>query len=178
MKPKQFIPLFACVIAGMLWIFIGQDFVLLNALGGLIGGGGLPLLQFIESASSPSFQALWFTCIAVTLVWLFTTTKKSPMNSAEVREMQPTWWLCAFFLVVLGWVYQLFFTVLKWQISGTAPVEGIDTNYFQVPPGGWITLLVLVILDVGLLFWLPTMLASPKSYRLVVPGAMRFLGGR
>jgi hypothetical protein len=100
------------------------------------------------------------------------------MNSAEVREMQPTWWLCAFFLVILGWVYQLFFTILKWQISGTAPVEGIDTNYFQVPPGGWITLLVLVILDVGLLFWLPTMLASPKSYRLVVPGAMRFLGGR
>lgn len=178
MKPKQFIPLVACVITGMLWIFIGQDFVLLNALGGLIDGGGLPLLQFLESASSPSFQTLWFTCIAVTLIWLFTTTKNSPMNSAEVREMQPTWWLCAFVLIMLGWVYQLFFTVLKWQISGTAPVEGIDTNYFQVPPGGWITLLVLVVLDVGLLFWLPTMLASPKSYRLVVPGAMKFLGGR
>jgi hypothetical protein len=40
------------------------------------------------------------------------------------------------------------------------------------------TLLVLVILDVALLFWLPTMLASPKSYRLVVPGALKFLGGR
>ncbi|MDI9405555.1 MAG: hypothetical protein QM522_02510 [Chitinophagaceae bacterium] len=178
MKPKQFIPLVACVIAGALWIFIGQNFVLLNALGGLIGGGGLPLLQFLESASSPSFQALWFTCVAVTLIWLSTTAKKSPMNSAEVREMQPTWWLCALFLVLLGWVYQLFFAVLKWQISGKAPVEGIDTNYFQVPPGGWITLLALVVLDVGLLFWLPTMLASPKSYRLVVPGAMKFLGGR
>ena len=178
MKPKQFIPLVACVIAGALWIFKGQNFVLLNALGGLIGGGGLPLLQFLESASSPSFQALWFTCVAVTLVWLFATTKKSPMSSAEVREMQPAWWLCALFLVLLGWVYQLFFAVLKWQISGTAPVEGIDTNYFQVPPGAWITLLVLVVLDVGLLFWLPTMLASPKSYRLVVPGAMKFLGGR
>jgi hypothetical protein len=178
MKPKQLIPLIACALAGALWIFIGQNFVLLNALGGLIGGGGLPLLQFLESASSPSFQMLWVTCVAVTLIWLFTTTKKSPMNSAEVREMQPTWWLCAFFLVLLGWVYQLFFTVLRWQISGTAPVEGIDANYFQVPPGGWITLLVLVVLDVGLLFWLPTMLASPKSYRFVVPGALKFLGGR
>jgi len=47
-----------------------------------------------------------------------------------------------------------------------------------VPPGGWITLLVLVILDVALLFWLPTMLASPKSYRFVVPGALKYLGGR
>lgn len=178
MKPKQFIPLIACVIAGTLWIFIGQDFVLLNVLGGLIGGSGMNLTQYLASASSPSFQALWFTCAAVTLIWLFTTTKKSPMNSAEVREMQPIWWLCAFFLVLLGWLYLLFFTVLKWQFSGTAPVEGIDANYFQVPPGGWITLLVLVVLDVGLLFWLPTMLASPKSYRLVVPGALKFLGGR
>lgn len=178
MKPRQLIPLIACVLAGVLWIFIGQNFVLLNVLGGLISGGGLDLLQFLESASSPSFQALWFTCAAVTLIWLFTTTKKSPMNSAEVREMQPAWWVCAFVLVLLGWFYQLIFTVLIWQISGTAPVEGIDANYFQVPPGGWITLLVLVVLDVMLLFWLPTMLASPKSYRLVVPGALKFLGGR
>jgi hypothetical protein len=178
MNPKQFIPLVACVIAGILWIFIGQNFVLLNTLGGLIGGGGLPLLQFLDSASSPSFQMLWFTCVSVTLIWLFTTTKKSPVNSAEVRKMQPAWWVCAIVLVLLGWIYQLFFIVLKWQISGTAPVEGIDTNYFQVPAGGWMTLLVLVILDVALLFWLPTMLASPKSYRLVVPGALKFLGGR
>lgn len=178
MKPKQFIPLIICVIAGILWIYIGQNFVLLNVLGGLIGGGGLPLLQFRDSASSPSFQMLWFTCAAVTLIWLITTSKKSPTNSAEVREMQPLWWICAFVLVLLGWVYQLFFAVLRWQISGIAPVEGIETNYFQVPPGGWITLLTLVIFDVGLLFWLPTMLASPKSYRLVVPGAMKFLGGR
>jgi hypothetical protein len=178
MKPKQFVPLIACVIAGALWIFIGQDVVLLNVLGGLIGGGGMNLSQYLASASSPSFQALWFTCAAVTLIWLFTTTKKSPMNSAEVREMQPTWWVCAVVLVLLGWFYQLIFTVLIWQISGTAPVEGIEANYFQVPPGGWITLLILVVLDVGLLFWLPTMLASPKSYRLVVPGALKFLGGR
>ena len=135
-------------------------------------------MQFLDSASSPSFQMLWFTCVSVTLIWLFTTTKKSPVNSAEVRKMQPAWWVCAIVLVLLGWIYQLFFIVLKWQISGTAPVEGIDTNYFQVPAGGWMTLLVLVILDVALLFWLPTMLASPKSYRLVVPGALKFLGGR
>jgi len=178
MSSKQFIPLVACVIAGVVWIFIGQNFVLFNVLGGLISGGGLPLLQFLNSASSPCFQALWFTCIAVTLIWLFTTSKKSPMNSAEVREMQPTWWFCAVVLVFLGWLYLLIFTVLIWQISGIAPVAGVDANFFLVPPGGWLTLLVLVILDVGLLFWLPTMLASPKSYRLVVPGALKFLGGQ
>ena len=92
--------------------------------------------------------------------------------------MRPTWWICATVLVLLGWFYQLLFIVLIWQLSGTAPVDGLDANYFPVPPGGWITLLVLVIIDVGLLFWLPTMLASPKGYRLVVPGALKFVGGR
>ena len=178
MKPNQIVFLITCTIAGALWIFIGQNLVLLNLFAGLLGGGGLNLIQYLETASSPSFQALWFTCIAVTLIWLATTGRKSPMNSAEVREMRPAWWICATVLVLLGWFYQLVFTVLMWQISGTAPVEGVDANYFPVPPGGWATLLMLVIFDVGLLFWLPTMLASPKSYRLVVPGAMKFLGGR
>ena len=178
MKPKQIIRLITCTIAGVIWIFIGQDILLLNILGGLVGGGGMNLSQYLASASSPSFQALWFTSVAVTLIWLLTTTKKRPVNSAEVREMKPTWWICATALVLLGWFYQLLFTVLIWQFSGTAPVEGLGTNYFPVPPGGWATLLLLVLFDVGLLFWLPTMLGSPKSYRLVVPGALKFLGGR
>jgi hypothetical protein len=70
------------------------------------------------------------------------------------------------------------FTVLIWQLSGTAPVQGVQTNYFPVPPEGWAILLILVVVDVALLFWLPTMLASPKNYRFVVPGALKFLGGR
>jgi hypothetical protein len=178
MKPTQFALLIACVIAGALWIFIGQNLVLLNLLAAPLSGGGMNLQMYLDSASSPSFHALWFTSIAVTLIWLGTTNKKSPMNSAEVREMRPAWWICATVLVLLGWLYQVVFTVLIWQFSGTAPVEGIDANYFPVPPGGWVTLLVLVVLDVGLLFWLPTMLASPKSYRLVVPGALKSIGGR
>jgi hypothetical protein len=39
-------------------------------------------------------------------------------------------------------------------------------------------LLVFVVFDVLLLFWLPTLLASPRSYRFVVPGAVKLLGGR
>jgi hypothetical protein len=93
--------------------------------------------------------------------------------------MRPTWWIYAVVLVLLGWVYQLVFTVLVWQVRGIAPVEGLpNIKYYPVPPGGWLILLVLVVIDVCLLFWLPTMLASPKSYRFVVPGALKFLGGR
>lgn len=178
MTPQQIALLIANAIAGSLWIFFGQNLVLLNVFAELLSGGGLNLSDYLDSASSPSFQALFYSCVAVTLIWLMTTAKKSPINSVEVREMRPTWWICASVLVLLGWFYQLVFTVLIWQFSGTAPVEGVEANFYPVPSGGWVTLLVLVIFDVGLLFWLPTMLASPKSYRLVVPGAMKFLGGR
>lgn len=178
MTPKQFVPLIACVIAGMLWIFIGQNIVLLNVFAGLLSGGGLPITHFLNSASSPSFQALWLTCIVTTLIWIVTTLRKRPMNSAEVREMQPSWWICATVLVLLGWLYQVMFAVLIWQFSGTAPVQGLQTNYFPVPPEGWAILLILGVVDVALLFWLPTMLATPKNYRFVVPGALKFLGGR
>jgi hypothetical protein len=51
-------------------------------------------------------------------------------------------------------------------------------NYYPIPPEGWLLLMVFVIIDVVLLFWLPTLLASPRTYRLVVPGAVRLLGGR
>jgi hypothetical protein len=178
MKTPQIVLLITFAVAGTAWIYIVQNLVLLNVFSGLLSGGGLNLNSYLETASNPAFQALWFTCIAVTLIWLATTSRKSPTNSAEVREMRPTWWICATVLVLLGWAYQVLFTVLIWQFSGTSPVDGIEANYFPIPPGGWATLLVFVIFDVGLLFWLPTMFASPRSYRLVVPGALKFLGGR
>jgi len=178
MQTRQFIQLITCAAAGALWIFIGQNIVLLNLFSELLNGGGMNLADYLDTASSPSFQALWLTCVSMTLIWLLSTNQKSPSNSAEVREMRPVWWICATVLVILGWTYQLFFTVLKWQLTGDRPVEGLDVNYFPVPAGGWLALLLLVIFDVALLFWLPTMIASPKSYKFVVPGALKFLGGR
>lgn len=179
MKPSQFASLVACIIAGITWVYLGQNFVLLSVFGDALTDGGLNPQNLVDSATSPSFQALWLTCLAFTLIWLLSTAKSRPSNSAEVRQMRPTWWVYAVVLVLLGWVYQLVFTVLVWQVRGIAPVEGLpNIKYYPVPPGGWLILLVLVVIDVCLLFWLPTMLASPKSYRFVVPGALKFLGGR
>jgi hypothetical protein len=92
--------------------------------------------------------------------------------------MQPRWWLAATLLVVLGWLYQLLFTVFIWQVRGQSPTNVSGMNYFPIPPAGWLLLMVFVIIDVILLFWLPTLLASPKTFRLVVPGAVRLMGGR
>jgi hypothetical protein len=87
------------------------------------------------------------------------------------------WWIAAGLLTIWGWFFLFWFTVLQWQVTGTSPVEG-GPNFYQLPTGGWLLLMFFVVLDVVLLFWLPTLLATPRNYRLVVPGAVKLLGSR
>jgi hypothetical protein len=179
MQPRlQTVWLGASVLVGILWVFLIQNWLFLNLFPGLLVGPGLDLVDYLQTGSSPSFRMLWISCIAALLIWLATTARARPRHGAEVRRMQPLWWLASVILVALGWLYQLFFTVFLWQIRGEAPVEGSGMNYYPLPAGGWMLLLLFVVFDVALLFWLPTLLASPRSYRLVVPGAVRILGGR
>lgn len=177
--PNQYIILAALVALGALWVFLAQNWIFLNLFPGMFAvGGGLDLEGYLQTGSSPSFTALWFSCIVAVLVWLIATSSARPRNSSEARNMRPFWWLVAAVLIMLGWIYQLFFTVFIWQIRGESPVEGSGINYFPLPPGGWAILFVFVVLDVMILFWLPTLFASPRNYRLVVPGAVKLLGGR
>jgi hypothetical protein len=150
----------------------------LNLFPGLLIGPGLNLEEYLQTGSSPSFTILWFSCLVALLLWFYTTITSRPRNSDEVRRMKPRWWLAACLLVILGWLYQLLFTVFIWQVRAVSPTNISGMNYYPIPPGGWLLLIFFVILDVILLFWLPTLLASPRTYRLVVPGAVRLLGGR
>jgi hypothetical protein len=92
--------------------------------------------------------------------------------------MQPMWWVAAIVLSVFGWLCLGWFTIFTWQVRGLSPIDGSGMNFYPVPAGGWILLMGFVLLDVVILFWLPTLLASPRTYRLVVPGAVTLLGSR
>lgn len=179
MRSSQVIKLVFAVLAGVVWVFIAQNWIFLNIFPGIFAvGGGLNLVDYLQTGSSPSFRMLWISCITALLIWLYVTWRSTPRNSAEVRRMQPLWWIAACILVGLGWLYQVFFTVFRWTILGESPIEGSGMNFYPLPPGGWILVMVFVVLDVVILFWLPTLLASPRNYRFVVPGAVRILGGR
>ncbi|MCP9771346.1 hypothetical protein KBY66_01675 [Synechococcus sp. Tobar12-5m-g] len=178
MRPSEWISLLACVIVGTLWVFLGQNALFLNVFAGWLVGPGLNLQDFLQTGSSPSFTVLWIGCLTALLIWYWHTFSRSTRSSAEVRRMRGRWWLAALLLVLFGWFSQLTFTVFRWQVTGTSPLEGGGVNYYPVPPMGWILLLVVVVLDVILLFWLPTVLASPRSHRFVVPGAVTLRGGR
>jgi hypothetical protein len=164
MRTTQHILLGISVMFGIVWVFLAQNWLFLTIFFNLLAGGGLNLEEYLQTGSSSSFTMLWFSCLVALLIWLFATTTSRPRNGDEVRQMQPRWWLAATILVLLGLLYLLLFTVF--------------VKYYPIPPGGWLLLMVFVIIDVVLLFWLPTLLASPRTYRLVVPGAVRLMGGR
>ncbi|MGB5136823.1 MAG: hypothetical protein WBN89_16820 [Prochlorococcaceae cyanobacterium] len=175
MRSTQYISLGVTFMVGILWVFIAQNLIFLNVFSALLGPD---LTVFLPQISSPSFTVLWLSCIIALFFWIFITWNGKPRNVAEVRRMQPLWWIATTLLVLFGWLCQLFFIVLFWQIQRTSPVQGTGVNYYPLPPGGWLLVMMFVIFNVLLLFWLPTLLASPRSYRFVVPGAVRLLGGR
>ena len=177
MRKNQWLYLAGSVAAGLIWIFLIQSNIFLNLFSGVLQIPGGNLANFLQIGSSPAFQVFWFGCITALMIWIGVTWKSRPRSSSQTRQMQPMWWLAAVILIVYGWLCLGWFTVLQWQVTGTSPVQG-GTRYFPLTTSGWLLLMVFVVIDVVLLFWLPTLLASPKNYRLVVPGAVKLIGSR
>lgn len=178
MRTIQWAWLGASVIIGAIWIFIIQKWLLLNIFSGILAGPGLDLNRYIKDGSTPAFTVFWIGCMAALLIWFARTMTSRPRSAAQVRSMQPQWWAAVVLIGLFGWACLSWFTILIWQVIGVSPVEGAGIKYYPVPPGGWILLLGFVLFDVFLLFWLPTMVASPRTYRFVVPGAVTILGSR
>lgn len=178
MRPSQFIALGSCVAIGMAWVFLMQNWILLNIFPGLLVGPGLNLKDYLQTGSSPAFTVFWFGCITALLLWFSTTLTARPSSSRQVRQVQPLWWLASIGLVVFGLLCLSWFTIFRWQVTGTSPIEGNAVNFYPVPAGGWFLLIGFVLIDLIVLFWLPTVLATPRTYRFVVPGAVTLLGSR
>lgn len=178
MRIVQWVLLGGSVAFGIIWTFILQNWIFLNVFPGLLVGPGLNLAEYLQTGSSPAFSVFWVGCIIALLIWIGTTLTARPQSSTQVRRMQPLWWLAAALLAVFGWLCLSWFTIFRWRYTGTSPIGGSNVHFYPVPAGGWILLMGFVLFDVIMLFWVPTLLASPRTYRLVVPGAVTLLGSR
>lgn len=117
---------------------------------------GLQLEQFLDEGPPKLFTVLWFCNVAAVLFWFYRTMRRRAASAARVAAMGAQWWIAASLLLAVGLVCSAF---------------SIWIPFPQVPLLGDILLLALLLVDEALLFWLPTALASPRSYRLVAPGA-------
>jgi hypothetical protein len=177
MQISQWAFLLGSIVFGAFWTFVIQNWLLLF-FANLIAGAGMVFQDFLQLGSSPAFTVLWVGCLVALLIWMFITWKARPGGSAEVRRMQPLWWLASSILTVFGWLCLGTFLVFKWQITGLSPTPGGTQLFFPVPPSGWLVLMTFVLIDVIVLFWLPSLVATPRTYRFVVPGAVTILRNR
>jgi len=159
MRNSQWGYLSTSVAIGIGWIFILQEIFFGSMSDILIESGDFDV--FLKYGSNPAFIALWVGCIAALFAWIGITWSSLPRSSKEVRKKKSLWWIIATLLFFFGCF------CLSWFVRS-----------YSVPASGWIVLLAFVVIDVALLFWLPTLLASPRTYRLTVPGAVKFLGSR
>ena len=178
MRNLQLFYLTLAIALGAIWIFIVQDWLFLNLLAGLLYGPGLNLTSYLQKGSSPAFYVFYGGCLSAILIWITITWSATPRSSAQTRQMQPMWWLAFVLLIIFGWLCLSWFTAFQWIVTSTSPIDVPGTNMYPLGIGGWVLLMGFVVLDVILLFWLPSLLASPRNYRLVVPGAVSILGGR
>jgi hypothetical protein len=166
-----FIFLGVAVFSGVIWIFIVQNWIFLNIFPGLLIGPGT-ILELLMQGISKAFSLLWVTCISGVLTWVYFFHAARPKTPVEVVKLRSTWWLAAMTLVSLGWLYLWFFTVIILKVINKRPVGFENINFLYVPMPGWILLMIVVLIDVALLFWLPTLFATPRPYRFIVPGSL------
>ena len=120
---------------------------------------GLPMQQFLDEGPLTLFKVFWFCNVGAVLAWVYRTSQRCAASAARVARMRGHWWITASLLLAAGLVCSAF---------------TIWIPFPQVSLMGTILLLVLLLVDEALFFWLPTVLASPRSYRLVAPGAQIF----
>jgi hypothetical protein len=162
MTPTQLFRLAIVVIVGLLWIGLGQDLLFQNLLADLFAGPGVTLGTLFQNAVNPAFQALWVSCMIGALIWFWMTYKTRPSGAQQAVTIGSRWW----------WTIALVNLFLGWAL-----MAGFLHNE-PIPASGWLTLLIFVVIDVVICFWLPTLMATPRTFRLVVPGAVNFLGDR
>jgi hypothetical protein len=162
MSHAQIRRLVTVAVLGLLWIGIGQDLLFQNVLIDLFAGGNVSLDTLFRDAINPASRALWVVCAGGYLTWYLRTDKARPKSAKEAQQNGTTWWWSiALTNVFMGWLLMVGYL---WNAG--------------LPASGWLTVLVFVILDVGLCFWVPTLVATPRTFRLVMPGAVKFFGDR
>lgn len=162
MSPAQLTRLATVVVLDLLWIGLGQDLLFQNLLVDLFAGPGVTLGSLFQNAVNPAFQALWVACATGILIWFWLTYKTRPSSAQEAFATgNQWWWMIAWANVFVGWALMALFL-----------------RNDSIPASGWLTLLIFVVIDVVICFWLPTLMATPRTFRLVVPGAVKFFGDR
>ena len=142
------------IAVGILFLLLIQPF--------LFQMGFIPLLsvlsseEWVNTSYTPSAYLILFISLLMLLVWYWMTWKLNQrfLSAKKVNQMTSVWGV---FLTI-----PVFGAIISFPLF-------IKSGFEAVP---W--LVVFWILDVAILFWIPTAISTPGQLAYVVPGS-RFL---
>lgn len=162
MKRKELVALTVSIIVGIAIVFLLQypllsDDLTLSSLTEEVDG--------IEFWKSVVLQPLMLSVTIVSLlfvtVWIGIATTRTFTRSRDAYAMRATWFILAIVLFIIYEVLLFAFGYTPLLSEGTLPLQ---LNWLIQP---------LLFLDLIVLFWLPTALATPRALRYVPPLSMK-----
>ncbi len=111
---------------------------------------------------SPATYVVFGLGIIINLIWFIKASVSRYKHSKSALSAQGLWWLLFFIYLIVTLVVFAAFT--HFAIDPDKPIKGI----FEA--SCWAA--NFLILDVILLFWLPTALATPRTLRYIPPFSM------
>lgn len=110
--------------------------------------------RFIDSNVEPM---LWWSYGLIFLgqVWWFVrTSRTSPDTEVKVSRARKEWWLCLGLLLCIGLVQRFW---LVWFIYPELPIKAFSM------------LVIILMVDLAVVYWLPSLLMTPKGFLPAVP---------
>lgn len=159
MKVKDLSPLICTVLAGMLLVIPLQQYLLASP--DLIASLGIrePETFWVQNVLPPLTYGIWIGGVLVTLIWIIQASQSTFSSSKSALSRRVGWFLYAGCLYL---AYLVLFLVLANAGSVSVAME------IQL-----MVLLAVMPIDILVLFWLPTAMATPGTLRYVPPLAAK-----
>lgn len=159
MKGKELGILGGVILVGMLLVIPLQQAILASP--DTIAALGIRGAQkvWVDNVLPVLTYGIWIGGVLATLFWIVQASRSTFRNSRSAFAQRGTWWLYAGGLYL---AYLILFLALAYGGSGDVAME------LQI-----LVLLGILPLDILVLFWLPTAIATPGTLRYVPPLAMK-----
>lgn len=147
MKPLELIRIIAITVFGIILVLLVQPWLYRS---GFIPLDVFDVEQWIVTDYTPSSYWVLAASIAATVIWYFSAANAKPLTAKDTSSWRLLWWL---FLLI--------------------PIASIGIAlYQQTEPSSRVALAGLYVIDVLVLYWLPTASSSPAHTKYLPPLSM------
>ena len=168
---REFTRLLISTTIGLIWLFIAAPFLFSD----IFPIQNIPsITSWVEQVYQVASIGILIVCTSCTLFWIFHSIRARFDRSKHARRNEVFWWILSIILFVLAYIIYL---IVEGTYTSIQP-GGTGGTVPYTPPYAWMGFVVLI--DVLLLFWLPSALATMGTLRYVPPGSMtlrRLFGG-